>query len=246
MKRKIVFIALGLLISFQVNAQLKSLSDSPMFKKDKVNLFLDSASRQVFTLPYMDSLYKTGKMKFQIYNQEARADSIYWKIRMIDTLPTIRPKWIGKQFPVANFTDMKGRKVSIADLHGKILIINCWSITCPPCILEIPQLNQIAEELTKDGVVCLALTFDKAEDISKFFKYENLKNNIKMPRPEFKFNIVSDQKLLLDKSLEVISYPTTFIVGRDGMIKEVFEGINLDETRKPKSYTEIMAAVSKL
>ncbi len=246
MIHKLGSIALGLLISFQVNAQYKSLTESPMFKNDKVNVFLDSVSRQVFTMHVMDSLYKTAKVKIQIYSKELRADSIYWKIMMIDTVPTIRSKWIGKQFPEANFTDMKGRKVSIADLHGKILIINCWSITCPPCILEIPQLNQIAEESTKDGIVCLALTFDKAEDIHKFFKSEKLKDYTKMSRPEFKFNIVSDQKLLLDKSLEVISYPTTFIVVRDGLIKEVFEGINLDETRKPKSYTEIMAVVSKL
>lgn len=244
--QKIASVVLGLLISFQVNAQYKSLTESPMFKKDKINLFLDSASGNVFTLPHMDSLYKVGKMKFQIYNQDVRADSIIWKIRMIDTLPTIRNNWIGKQFPEAKFTDSKGRELSITDLHGKILIVNCWSITCPPCILEIPELNRLVDESAKSDIVFLALTYDKVEDINRFFESKKLKEYIKMAQPEFKFNIVSDQKTFLDQSLRVINYPTTFIVGRDGLIKEVLEGINLDEARKPKSYTEIMAVVSKL
>ncbi|WP_158826173.1 TlpA family protein disulfide reductase [Mucilaginibacter lacusdianchii] len=185
-------------------------------------------------------------MKFQIYNREVRADSIYWKIRVIDTLPTIRAKWIGKQFPMANFTDMKGNKLSITDLQGKVLIINCWSVTCGPCVSEIPQLNRVADESAKRGILCLALTYDKDQEITRFFKAEKLKEYIKMSRPEFKFRIIANQKPFLDHSLQVINYPTTFIVDRNGVIREVLEGVNLDEAGKLKSYNEIMSVVAEL
>src|SRR5438445_709428 len=101
-------------------SQYKSLRESSMFKKDKINLFQDSLGGMLYTLPYMDSLYQAGQAKFQIDNYHTKGDSVFWHIKFITELPTIRPEWIGKAFPRAVFTDINNKRVSYERLKGKV------------------------------------------------------------------------------------------------------------------------------
>ena len=69
-----------------------------------------------------------------------------------DTAPRI-----GK--PLADFTlpDLQGRSVSAA-LRGKVVFVNVWATWCPPCIEEMPTIQQLYERLHSRGLEILAVS----------------------------------------------------------------------------------------
>ncbi|MES2502331.1 MAG: TlpA disulfide reductase family protein, partial [Pseudomonadota bacterium] len=44
------------------------------------------------------------------------------------------------QAPDITFTTIEGKKISMADLKGKVVLINFWATDCPGCIKEMPDL----------------------------------------------------------------------------------------------------------
>jgi len=55
--------------------------------------------------------------------------------------------------------DQHGQPVVASRLQGKWLVINYWAIWCAPCRREIPELNQLAQQLAGDTEV-FAVNFD--------------------------------------------------------------------------------------
>ncbi|NCA11914.1 hypothetical protein EBR56_08940, partial [bacterium] len=47
----------------------------------------------------------------------------------------------------------------IAAHRGKIVVLDCWSTSCPPCVREFPRLVALADKHPRD-VVCMSLSFD--------------------------------------------------------------------------------------
>jgi thiol-disulfide isomerase/thioredoxin len=56
--------------------------------------------------------------------------------------------------------DQHGRKVSAQRLDGQWLVINYWAEWCAPCRREIPQLNELAQQLKGQPVTVLGVNFD--------------------------------------------------------------------------------------
>lgn len=245
MKYSFLFLLIWLSGS-RVFSQYKTLTESSLFKKDKVNLFWDSAGGTTYTLPHMDSLYQAGLAKFQIYSYHASGDSVFWHIRFISSLPSIRARWVGKPFPAAVFTDADHHLISTEKLRGWVLVVNCWSVSCGPCVAEIPDLNKLVDSLEEKKVVFLGLTFDKYPEIEAFLRSQKLKDLLRMEKPVFKFQLIGEQKDFLDHTLGVGAYPTTFIIGTDGIVRDVIIGVDLDKERKPRSYEKIRQSIDHL
>ncbi len=250
MLKRVIFFLLLISMSILDFGQYKSLIESPLYVKSKRNFYQDTVSRIITPIEHLDSLYKENKNQpFQLLGYITNSDSAIWKIAFIDAegiTRAYRKKWLNQTFPLINFTDLNGKAIKKQSLEGKNLIINCWSITCGPCIKEMPQLNLLVDSLKKMNFYFLALTFDEPEPINVFFKSKRLKDFLETDNPEFKFDIIPNQEDLLTNTLGVKSYPTTFIVNKDGKIKEIFGGVNLDKDQNPKTYVEIMQAIQKL
>ena len=53
-----------------------------------------------------------------------------------------------------------GGRVTLASLHGQTVLLDFWATWCPPCLLEIPELNAVSQELAGSGVRVLAISVD--------------------------------------------------------------------------------------
>jgi peroxiredoxin len=75
----------------------------------------------------------------------------------------------GDTAPDFSVVTEQGRTVTRSDFGGKVLVLNFWASWCPPCISELPSLNQFATEYKSQGVVVLGISIDKNEKLYKNF-----------------------------------------------------------------------------
>lgn len=63
---------------------------------------------------------------------------------------------------VIDFTmqDADGKMHRISDYKGKIVVINFWATWCPPCVKEMPSLNNLAQSFPEDHFVVIAVCKD--------------------------------------------------------------------------------------
>ena len=79
----------------------------------------------------------------------------------------------GDSAPDFSITTDSGKSVTAREYGGKLLLLNFWATWCPPCIEEIPGLNDMARELGPKGLVILGVSVDKDADVYKKFLQRN-------------------------------------------------------------------------
>lgn len=66
----------------------------------------------------------------------------------------------GEPAPGFELDRLHGGRVTLDDLRGKLVLIDFWATWCPPCVLEIPELNAFYDEHRDRGVEVLAISVD--------------------------------------------------------------------------------------
>lgn len=129
-----------------------------------------------------------------------------------------------KSEPIKDFelTTVKGEKVKLSDLKGKLVMINFWATWCVPCVKEMPILAELYDKYKAQGLEILAVSGDSVEDKSKIAPFA-LKNKLNFP-VMFGENVPS--------LYDVHSYPTTIFVDRQGNIKYRSSGLDGENAKR--------------
>lgn len=117
---------------------------------------------------------------------------------------------VGDQAPEINavkWMNSTGDKVSLADLKGKIVVVEFWATWCPPCRESIPHLVELNGKLKDKGVVFIGLT---NEDETKAKIAEFVK--------KMKMDYIVGTGSKSSKEYGVTGIPTAFIIGKDGKV----------------------------
>lgn len=125
--------------------------------------------------------------------------------------------------------DQYGKEHKLSDYKGKTIFLNFWATWCPPCKEEMPYIEQLYKEYNKnnDDVIILGLTSPNLgnevsqSDIEKFLKDEN-----------YTFPVMFDEDGSLTYQYGINSFPSTFVVDKEGYIKQYVPGAMDKETMK--------------
>src|SRR5665213_1760806 len=63
--------------------------------------------------------------------------------------------------PHFKVTDVNGKIWNSDSLRGKVVVMNFWSIYCPACFQELPELNKIPAQFSSDSVIFISVLFEK-------------------------------------------------------------------------------------
>jgi thiol-disulfide isomerase/thioredoxin len=66
------------------------------------------------------------------------------------------------------FEDADGRPQALRQWQGRPLVVNFWATWCPPCVEEMPGLQQIRDEYRAKGVEVIGVGIDNAAKIREF------------------------------------------------------------------------------
>lgn len=108
---------------------------------------------------------------------------------------------------------MTGEKFRLSDYKGKVIILDFWATWCPPCKAEIPFFIELVNQYGNQGLIIIGAALDDPEKVKNF--YENKKMNY----PVF----LASQQLASDYG-GIQGIPTTFIIDKEGYIKNTFVG----------------------
>ncbi|WP_299757004.1 peroxiredoxin [uncultured Chloroflexus sp.] len=118
--------------------------------------------------------------------------------------------------PLAN-----GETLALSALRGQVVIVNFWASWCGPCRAEMPTLEKIYQAEGERGLTILAVNSTVQDD----------EGAVVVMQREFglSFPIVFDRNGETGQRYGIRMLPTTFIVDRTGVIREVFFGGPLSE-----------------
>jgi thiol-disulfide isomerase/thioredoxin len=117
-------------------------------------------------------------------------------------------------------TNIDGDEQQIGDLKGKVVVLDFWATYCPPCLDEIPHLNELQTKHKENGLEIIGLNVGGEEDRPKVPAFaKKLNINYTLATPERALEVFIFQT---DSSI-----PQTLVLDREGKLVERFVGYNL-------------------
>ena len=114
------------------------------------------------------------------------------------------------QAPDVTFTTIEGKTIKMAELEGKIVLVNFWATDCPGCITEMPKLVETYKQYHDKGfeIVAVSMSYDPPSQVLNYAK----KNALPFP-------VMHDGlSEIATKFNDVRLTPTSFIVDKQGKI----------------------------
>ncbi len=123
----------------------------------------------------------------------------------------------GNLAPDFELRSVDGKTMKLSSLRGKKVIVNFWATWCPPCRLEMPEMEKFYTKNKNEGIEILAVNLTKAEknraDVPAFMKEFGIT-----------FPVLLDENSDVAQLYEVSSIPASFIIDTQGVIREKIVG----------------------
>jgi len=130
---------------------------------------------------------------------------------------------VGKPAPPIAGTDVDGKPVSLAELKGKVVLIDFWASWCPPCVAAIPALNALSRKYQDRGFVILGINVDAMHEDVKHpdAALQPVRRFLVKHRVEW-INVLNGTGASDFAAVyRVEQIPANFLIGRDGAIVAV-------------------------
>ncbi len=115
----------------------------------------------------------------------------------------------GKPAPNFQFKNPNREVLFFSDLQAKAVLLNFWQTRCPPCVHEMPYLQQVYEEWEDKGLAMLAINVGEIPSKAEEFLQSN---DLSLP-------VVLDTNMSVARLYRVQAFPTSFLTGEDRLIE---------------------------
>jgi cytochrome c biogenesis protein CcmG, thiol:disulfide interchange protein DsbE len=124
---------------------------------------------------------------------------------------------VGDTAPNFSIATSNGHTISAADFGGKLLVLNFWATWCPPCVEEMPSLNELAQRFQSKGLVVLGVSVDKDENAYRQF----------LTRMRIGFPTARDPEQKINQDYGTVQYPETYIINAQGkVVDKIISAVN--------------------
>jgi peroxiredoxin len=121
---------------------------------------------------------------------------------------------IGDRAPDFTLPTIDGKETSLSQFRGKTVIVNFWQTSCPACAEETAYIQAVFDGWPRDKLEILAVSVgERAAFVRSFVDSRGLT-----------FLTLLDSDETVKNTYQVSSFPTTFFINADGIIKEIKSG----------------------
>lgn len=115
-----------------------------------------------------------------------------------------------RALPNVEFTDGKGRAVTLQDFRGRFVLLNIWATWCPPCREEMPALDRLQQQLGGPDFEVVALSIDQGQQSLYFVQEFYVQSAVKS------LGVYMDTSGNASRDLAIAGLPTTLLIDREG------------------------------
>lgn len=117
--------------------------------------------------------------------------------------------------PDFELEDLEGNPWRLRDHRGEVVVMNFWTVTCGPCVEEMPNLVELARMVeNRDDIELVTVTIDRREEDVRAVIPSGTPLRVLMDR---------DRSVVRDRFGTVL-FPETWIIDRDGVIRMRVDG----------------------
>jgi thiol-disulfide isomerase/thioredoxin len=113
-----------------------------------------------------------------------------------------------RSLPDLGFEDGEGRKRTLSQFRGKVVLLNVWATWCAPCREEMPALDRVQQKLGGPGFEVLALSIDTGGTaaVKRFYEETGVRS----------LALYADPTMRATATLGAMGVPTTLLIDAQG------------------------------
>ena len=138
----------------------------------------------------------------------------------------------GTMPPPFSARTMDSRVLSLADLQGRVVVLNFWASWCLECRPEMPVLERLHRDYRSRGLAIIGINTREAPATARRYA-----NDLGLSFP-----LVLDLEGKINGSYGVVGLPSTFLIGRDGRAVALAAGPRDWESALARAIIEAMLA----
>lgn len=104
-------------------------------------------------------------------------------------------------------TDLQGKPWHLADLRGKVVLVNFWATWCPPCRKEMPDLQALYDQYKDQGFLVLSISDEATAKVAPFITERNIS-----------YPVLLDPGRKVSELYQVDGIPKSFVYDRGGKL----------------------------
>jgi thiol-disulfide isomerase/thioredoxin len=122
--------------------------------------------------------------------------------------------------PEFEISTLQGRRVSLKQLAGRVVVMDFWATWCEPCRAALPDLRELTKKYPAEKLILISVSVDKDDGAWREFVGKE-----KMDWAQYR-----DADHKIREAFGIRSYPTYLVIDGDGIIKERYTGFNPEES----------------
>src|SRR6478609_5582896 len=138
----------------------------------------------------------------------------------------LRPHYAAenRRAPDFELPNLDGKRVRLSDYRGKVVILNFWSKSCPPCLEEMPSLAELGQSIAhRKDIVLLTVTTDESAADAAATLQSILGEAMSKGKAPFEVLVDPDAQVVTGKFGTKL-YPETWLINKDGVVAARVDG----------------------
>ena len=111
--------------------------------------------------------------------------------------------------PDISITTSEGEYLDLADLHGKVVLLDFWGTWCGPCVESVPALRNLYKRYGGEAFQIIGVSTDSNKEVWSTFIVQK-----KMIWPQY-----LDQDGRVRRAFQITGYPTYIVIDHEGVIR---------------------------
>lgn len=121
------------------------------------------------------------------------------------------PIQVGDMVPPFTLSTFDGKQVNLADLNGKVVVVNFWASWCKPCEQEAADMQTVwLNNQEKNQVIFLGVDWVDTEIPAKQY----------LEKFQITYSNGPDLRTTISQLFRIKGVPETYFIGKDGRLKD--------------------------
>ncbi|MBI3837108.1 MAG: TlpA family protein disulfide reductase [Planctomycetia bacterium] len=145
-----------------------------------------------------------------------------------------------------SIVSFEGIQEHIARNRGRVVVMDAWSTSCPPCIKEFHNLVELHKKYGPDKVACISLSFDYEGIGTPQEQQDRVLKFLRGERATFDNLMSNEESDVLYRKFKLAAVPAVFVYDRTGQLRKRFDNEQAKSKAEAFTYEQVGQLVAEL